>query len=257
MAFRTRRYTWRHLGPHLARRGYRVVAPWLPGYDAPVRQAGQRRHLCAPLLDVRRAYRGGRTRGPDRARLGCARRLWGRGGRPGSIRPIRRACRSADRRAGRRHCSATPNSSGRSTSGSSSRSAWPRPRCGARVLGVAVGGLVAGLRRRATTSLSCADMSLPTTSPMSSRLPRIVQPAVRRPRSQKPKRRRRCSRRRCRRCTCTAPTTARSAPICSPTSSPHLPAAGSAFEIIDGVGHFLHLEKPELIAAKISDWLGG
>ena len=33
------------------------------------------------------------------------------------------------------------------------------------------------------------------------------------------------------------------------------PAAGSAFEIVDGVGHFLHLEKPELIAAKIANWL--
>src|SRR5438270_237513 len=28
-------FTWRHLGPDLAGRGYRVVAPWLPGYDAP------------------------------------------------------------------------------------------------------------------------------------------------------------------------------------------------------------------------------
>ena len=37
--------------------------------------------------------------------------------------------------------------------------------------------------------------------------------------------------------------------------SPHFPADGSAFEIVDGVGHFLHLEKPELIAAKINDWL--
>ena len=37
----------------------------------------------------------------------------------------------------------------------------------------------------------------------------------------------------------------------------HLPAAGSAFEIIDGVGHFLHLEQPALIAAKITDWLSG
>lgn len=35
----------------------------------------------------------------------------------------------------------------------------------------------------------------------------------------------------------------------------HLPAAGSAFEIIDGVGHFLHLEQPALIAAKICTWL--
>ena len=35
----------------------------------------------------------------------------------------------------------------------------------------------------------------------------------------------------------------------------HLPTKGSAFEIVDGVGHFLHLEQPELIAAKIRDWL--
>ena len=26
-------HTWRHLGPVLVERGYRVVAPWLPGYD--------------------------------------------------------------------------------------------------------------------------------------------------------------------------------------------------------------------------------
>ena len=31
-------YTWRHLGPDLAARGYRVVAPWLPGYDAPTNE---------------------------------------------------------------------------------------------------------------------------------------------------------------------------------------------------------------------------
>jgi pimeloyl-ACP methyl ester carboxylesterase len=37
--------------------------------------------------------------------------------------------------------------------------------------------------------------------------------------------------------------------------SVHLPAAGSAFEIVDGVGHFLHLEQPDLIAAKICTWL--
>lgn len=36
----------------------------------------------------------------------------------------------------------------------------------------------------------------------------------------------------------------------------HLPAPGSTFELVDGVGHFLHLEQPELLAAKILDWLG-
>ncbi|HTZ15713.1 MAG TPA: alpha/beta hydrolase [Mycobacterium sp.] len=34
----------------------------------------------------------------------------------------------------------------------------------------------------------------------------------------------------------------------------HLPAGGSVVEIVDGVGHFLHLEEPEVIAAKIGDW---
>jgi pimeloyl-ACP methyl ester carboxylesterase len=35
----------------------------------------------------------------------------------------------------------------------------------------------------------------------------------------------------------------------------YLPAAGSAFELVDGVGHFLHLERPEILAAKILSWL--
>jgi pimeloyl-ACP methyl ester carboxylesterase len=37
--------------------------------------------------------------------------------------------------------------------------------------------------------------------------------------------------------------------------TPHLPVRGSVAEIVDGVGHFLHLEKPGLIAATIGDWL--
>ena len=28
-------HTWRHLGPALVADGYRVVAPWLPGYTTP------------------------------------------------------------------------------------------------------------------------------------------------------------------------------------------------------------------------------
>ncbi|MDT5221598.1 MAG: hypothetical protein QOF15_3703, partial [Mycobacterium sp.] len=37
----------------------------------------------------------------------------------------------------------------------------------------------------------------------------------------------------------------------------HLPAPGSAFEIIDNTGHFLHLEQPGLIAERICSWLAG
>jgi pimeloyl-ACP methyl ester carboxylesterase len=39
------------------------------------------------------------------------------------------------------------------------------------------------------------------------------------------------------------------------TAADHLPVSGSVFEMIDGVGHFLHLEKPDLIAEHICAWL--
>jgi pimeloyl-ACP methyl ester carboxylesterase len=51
-------YTWRHLGPHLAERGYRVVAPWLPGYDAPVDKNVSLGTYMRHVLDVRRKHKG-------------------------------------------------------------------------------------------------------------------------------------------------------------------------------------------------------
>jgi len=36
----------------------------------------------------------------------------------------------------------------------------------------------------------------------------------------------------------------------------HLPAPGSSFQMIDGAGHFLHLEQPDVIAERICSWLG-
>ena len=49
-------YTWRHLGPQLAERGYRVLAPWLPGYDAPVDRNVSVGTYVRHILDTHRGY---------------------------------------------------------------------------------------------------------------------------------------------------------------------------------------------------------
>lgn len=36
---------------------------------------------------------------------------------------------------------------------------------------------------------------------------------------------------------------------------PHLPAAGSDYQILEGAGHFLHLEKPDAVWMQIKQWL--
>ena len=51
-------HTWRHLGPRLAAHGYRVVAPWLPGYDAPVQTPISVGTYVRHVLDVRDQFRG-------------------------------------------------------------------------------------------------------------------------------------------------------------------------------------------------------
>jgi pimeloyl-ACP methyl ester carboxylesterase len=50
-------YTWRYLGPDLVERGYRVVAPWLPGYDAPTNRPISVGTYVRHVIDVRRSYR--------------------------------------------------------------------------------------------------------------------------------------------------------------------------------------------------------
>ena len=51
-------HTWRHLGPRLASHGYRVVAPWLPGYDTPVQTPISVGTYVRHVLDVRTRFRG-------------------------------------------------------------------------------------------------------------------------------------------------------------------------------------------------------
>ena len=50
--------TWRHLGPQLAAAGYRVVAPWLPGYAVPAAGPVSVGTYVRHILDVRADYRG-------------------------------------------------------------------------------------------------------------------------------------------------------------------------------------------------------
>ena len=51
-------HTWRHLGPALAAQGYRVVAPWLPGYDAPATGPISVGTYVRYIGEVRRRYQG-------------------------------------------------------------------------------------------------------------------------------------------------------------------------------------------------------
>ena len=221
------------------------------------RQADQRRNLRSPRARRPSRVQGRRTRGPGRPRLGSAIAGYG------AWRPTRAhsaaSSRSRFRRSPRwrRRCSVTPNSSDRSTSGSSSRSAsqsphWWRP------------GFWESLWADWSPGYDAAEdiaRATPTRHRGQHRqchcaIPRVVQPAIRRSRRRGrsgghhaatagadavPARRRR----------------RRVGADMLADVDTHLPADGSVVEIVDGVGHFLHLEQPELIAAKISDWLAG
>ncbi|BBZ41029.1 alpha/beta fold hydrolase [Mycobacterium conspicuum] len=51
-------HTWRYLGPALAAAGYRVLAPWLPGYDAPATGPISVGTYVRYIGDLRRKYQG-------------------------------------------------------------------------------------------------------------------------------------------------------------------------------------------------------
>ena len=200
--------TWRHLGPDLAGRGYRVVAPWLPGYDAPTNKPISVGTYVRSVLDARGTYRADERAvliGHDWGAVGVVR---SRCHRTRGILSPRHPGRSAGGCAGA-GCSATPNSSGRSTSGSSSRSGSQRRCCWS----PDSGSLCGRTGRRDTTpvkmSRSCGGMCPRTTSRMSS--PLIGHPSTRISPTlpPKPKRWRHCKIRRYPRCISMAPTTGR------------------------------------------------
>lgn len=249
-------HTWRHLGPDLAERGYRVVAPWLPGYDAPVDKNVSGGTYVRHLLDVGRTHRADRRSvliGHD----------WGANAGYGVV--------AADPEAfGRLVALAVPpipalgTGMFRYTQLKRSFYVWFIQQVGLADVVLVEPGFweslwadwspgydpsddVAELRRYVTAD-NIANVICPYRASFN---PKFADPDAE----------------------AETAATAQAPPV--PTLylhgaddggmgadllaefdvSVHLPAAGSAFEIVDGVGHFLHLEKPGLIAAKIGDWL--
>jgi pimeloyl-ACP methyl ester carboxylesterase len=248
-------YTWRHLGPHLADCGYRVVAPWLPGYDAPVGKNISVGSYVRHILDIRREYEG-----DERAVL--VGHDWGAHAGYGVV--------ATDPEAFRRFVAlAVPPAAalaGMFTYRQLKRSFYiffiQQVGLAEAVLvgpgfweslwadwspGYDPSADVAQLRKYVTAN-NIANVICPYRASFN---PQFADPDSK------------------------AEDAATLHPPPVPTLYLHgttdggmgvdllgefdvpvyLPTASSSFEIIDGVGHFLHLEQPELIAAKIVDWL--
>lgn len=248
--------TWRHLGPNLAGRGYRVVAPWLPGYDAPTHKPISVGTYVRHLLDVRREYRA-----DERAIL--IGHDWGANAGYGVV--------AADRAAFRRFVAlAVPPIAALAGAMFSyaqlkrSFYIWFIQQVGLAEAALVEPGFwealwadwspgydptddIAELRKYVSAD-NIADVICPYRASFNSEFAdphadteasATMQPPL-------------------------VPTLylhgANDGAIGAELLAdlrPYLPAAGSVVEIIDGVGHFLHLEQPELIAAKIGDWLIG
>jgi pimeloyl-ACP methyl ester carboxylesterase len=251
-------YTWRHLGPDLAGKGYRVVAPWLPGYDVPTDKNISGGTYVRRILDVCREYKA-----DERAVL--VGHDWGAHAGYGAV--------ATDPSAVRRYVAlAVPPAAALGTGmfryAQLKRSfyIWFIQQVGLAEAALLENGFweslwadwspgynptddIAELRRYVSAD-NIANVICPYRASFN---PAFVDPDAE------------------------AEGAATLQPPPVPTlylhgaidggmgaellgefeASVHLPAPGSAFEIVDGVGHFLHLERPELIAAKISDWLSG
>ena len=248
-------YTWRHLGPDLAKRGYRVVAPWLPGYDAPTGQPISVGTYVRHLLDVGHNYQaadGAVLIGND----------WGAQAGYGVVA-------AQPGLFGRFVALAVPPIAALATGmfgyAQLKRSfyVWFIQQAGLAEAALVAPGFWESLwadwspgydagddiveLRRHVTADNIANVIAPYRASFN---PQFADPDAE------------------------AETAATMQPPRVPTLylhcandgaigadllgdlGPHLPASGSVAEIVDGVGHFLHLEKPQLIAAKIEAWLG-
>jgi pimeloyl-ACP methyl ester carboxylesterase len=247
-------HTWRHLGPRLAGHGYRVVAPWLPGYDAATHTPISVGTYVRSILDVRDRFGG-----DDRALL--VGHDWGANAGYGvtSIQPAAFA---------RFIALAVPPTAAlgpglfRYTQLRRSFYIWFIQQLGLAESALVEPGFwealwadwspgydstedIAELRRHVTAE-SIAGVISPYRASFN---PAFADAGA------------------------AAEVVATLSPPAVPTLylhgaldgaigaellgdvSPHLPAPGSAFELLDGVGHFLHLERPDMLWAKISGWL--
>jgi pimeloyl-ACP methyl ester carboxylesterase len=247
-------HTWRYLGPHLASIGYRVVAPWLPGYDVPTDRPVSVGTYVRRLLDVGAAHR------PD-DRSVLVGHDWGANAGYGVVA-------AAPDLFGRLVALAVPPiavlSTGIFSYAQVKRSfyIWFLQRVGLAEAALVQPGFweslwedwspgydarddVAELRRyvkdQNIANVICPyraafDDAFADTETRDEASKTLAAPPV--------------------------PTLylhgandgALGAELLGDLA-PHLPTPGSAFEIVDGVGHFLHLEQPGLIAGKIAGWL--
>ncbi len=248
--------TWRYLGPALAERGYRVVAPWLPGYDAPLSKPVSVGTYVRYLLDLRRAYRA-----DDRAIL--VGHDWGANAGYGVV--------AADPSAFSRFVAlAVPPVAALGTAMFSyaqlrrSFYIWFIQQVGLAEAVLIEPGFweslwadwspgynprddVAELRRYVTAD-NIASVICPYRAAFNAQFADPDAQAEASSTMQPPP----------------VPTLylhgandgAIGSDLLGDLAS-HLPAPGSAFEIVDSVGHFLHLEQPDLVAAKVASWLWG
>jgi len=249
-------YTWRHLGPELAERGYRVVAPLLPGYDAPTDRPISVGTYVRHVLDVGRDYDA-----DERAVL--IGHDWGAQAGYGVVAAKPTAF-------GRFVALAVPPVAALATGmfgyAQLKRSfyIWFIQQVGLAESALVAPGFweslwadwspgydarddIAELRRQVTAD-NIANVVAPYRASFNPQFADLDAEAETAATLQSPP----------------VPTLylhgandgAIGADLLDDLGA-YLPAAGSAAEIIDGVGHFLHLEQPDLIAAKIADWLGG
>lgn len=249
-------HTWRHLGPVLAERGYRVVAPWLPGYDAPVGKNVSVGTYVRHVLDIRREHTA-----DDRAVL--IGHDWGAHAGYGVV--------ATEPGAFRRYVAlAVPPVAALATGMFSYRQLrrsfyiYFIQQVGLAEMVLVEPGFWEQLwadwspgydpvndvveLRKYVTAENIADVICPYRASFNAQFADADAQAEDAATMQPPP----------------VPTMylhgatdgGMGADLLGEFDvSVHLPAAGSSFEILDGVGHFLHLEEPELIAAKICDWL--